>query len=80
VSIVRTGTYKNREVRRRVGGACTLKGFFVFLCVCVCNVNCEGRSYCGLFEKIVMGWILLKAQITIRNIRPNQIVNLGLSI
>jgi hypothetical protein len=46
----------------------------------VCNVNCEGRSYCGLFEKIVMGWILLKAQIMIRNIRPNQIVNLGLSI
>lgn len=62
MSIVRTGTYKNREVRRRVGGACTLKGFFlcVCMCVCVCTVNCEGRSYCGLFEKVVMGWILLK--------------------
>ena len=61
MSIVRTGTYKNREVRRRVGGACTLKGFyFICVCVCVCNVNCEGRSYCGLFEKIAMGWILLK--------------------
>jgi len=32
---------------------------FIFI-FCVCTVNCEGRSYCGLFEKIAMGWILLK--------------------